>query len=147
MIRQGNIKAQITTGAKNSEIQKIEHNRRVISKFIKTIYFMCRKIWAVKNNFHDLMEHIKNFGAEDLIKHFQTMDKNATYLSKCTVGEFAKVCSDYIEDIFLNNRVFAGEFAILTDESTNEAGRGQLAIFVRNVNSIIHEPKEEFVCI
>ena len=48
MLRKGNIKAQITTGAKNSEIQKREHNRRVISKFIKTIYFMCRKIWAVK---------------------------------------------------------------------------------------------------
>ena len=60
MLRKGNIKAQITTGAKNPEIQKREYNRRVISKFIKTIYFMCRKKWAVKKNFHDLMEHIKN---------------------------------------------------------------------------------------
>ena len=33
-----------------------------------------------ENNFHDLMEHIKNLGDEDLIKHFQTMDENATYL-------------------------------------------------------------------
>ena len=43
--------------------------------------------------------------------------------------------------------MFAGEFAILTDESTNEAGKAQLAIFVHYVDSIIHEPKEEFVCI
>ena len=103
---------------------------------------MCTKKWAVKN----LMEHIKNLGDEDLIKHFQTMDKNTTYL-KFTVDEFVKICSDYIEDIFLNNIVFAGEFAILMDESTDEAGRAQLTIFVRYVNSIIHEPKEGFICI
>ena len=100
-----------------------------------------------ENNFHDLMEHIKNLGDEDLIKHFQTMDENAAYLSKFTVDEFVKICSDYMEKIFLNNIVFAGEFAILTDESTNEGGKAQLAIFVHYVNSIIHEPKEEFVCI
>ena len=75
------------------------------------------------------------------------MDKNATYL-KFTVDEFVKICSDYIEDIFLNNIVFAGEFAILMDESTDEAGRAQLTILVlRYVDSIIHEPKEEFICI
>ena len=37
MPRKDNVKAQITTGAKNSEIQKRELSRRVISKFIKTI--------------------------------------------------------------------------------------------------------------
>ena len=41
--RKGNIKAQITARAKNSKVQKREHNRRKISKFIKTFYFMCRK--------------------------------------------------------------------------------------------------------
>ena len=65
MLRKGNVKAQITTGAKNSEIQKRQYNRRLISKFIKTIYFKCRKEWAVKNNFHDVMKHIKNLGDED----------------------------------------------------------------------------------
>ena len=65
MLRKGNVKAQITTGAKNSEIQKRQYNRRLITKFIKTIYFKCRKKWAVKNNFHDVMKHIKNLGDED----------------------------------------------------------------------------------
>ena len=81
------------------------------------------------------------------MKTFQTMDKNATYFSKFTVDKFVKICGDYIENTFLNNIVFAGQFAILTDESTGEAGRAQLAIFVCYVDSIIHEPKEEFVCI
>ena len=75
MLRKGIIKAQITTWAKNSEIHKREQNRRVI----KTIYFMWRKK-CCENNFHDLMEPSKNLGDEELIKHFQTMDNNATYL-------------------------------------------------------------------
>ena len=78
MLRKDNIKAQITTGINNSEIKKVQLNRRVISKFIKTVYFMSKKHWSVKNNFYDLIEHIKNLGDIDLLKHFQTMDKNAS---------------------------------------------------------------------
>ena len=102
MLIKGNIKAQITIGVKNSEIQKREHNRRVISKFIKAIYFMYRKKWTLKNNFQDLMEHIRNLDDEDLIKNFQTIDKNATYHSRFTADEFVKISCDYVEDIFLN---------------------------------------------
>ena len=36
MLRKGNMKAQITTAAKNSTIQKREHKRKVVLKFIKT---------------------------------------------------------------------------------------------------------------
>ena len=46
------------------------------------------------------MEHIENLGDEDLIEHFQTTDKNATYLSIFTVDEFVKICSDYIKIYF-----------------------------------------------
>ena len=147
MLRKGNIVSQITTGIENSQIEKVQRNRRVISKLIKTVYFMSKKQWPVKNNFYDLIEHIKNLGDVDLIKHFQTMDKNATYVSKFTVDEFVKICSDFIEEKFLTDILTAGEFAILTDESTDEAGRAQLSIFIRYVDAVAHEPKEEFVCI
>ena len=101
MLRKGNIVSQITTGIENSQIEKVQHNRRVISKLIKTVYFMSKKQWPVKNNFYDLIEHIKNLGDVDLIEHFQTMDKNATYVSKFTVDEFLKICSDFVEEKFL----------------------------------------------
>ena len=101
----------------------------------------------MKNNFYDLIEHIKNLGDVDLIKHFQTMDKNATYLSKFTVDEFVKICSDFIEEKILTDILTAGEFTILTDESTDEAGRAQLLIFICYVDAFTHKPKEEFVCI
>ena len=35
----------------------------------------------------------------------------------------------------------------VTDESTDEAGRAQLAVFVQYIDSSTNEPKEEFVCI
>ena len=66
MLRKGNIKAQITTGVKNSEIKKVECSRRVISEFIKTVNFMSKKQWPVKNNFYDLIECIKNMSDKDL---------------------------------------------------------------------------------
>ena len=108
---------------------------------------MSKKQWPVKNNFYNLIEQIKNLGDIDLIKHFQTMDKNATYVSKFSVDEFVKICSDFIEEKFLTDILTAGEFVILTDESTDEAGRAQLSIFIRYVDAVAHEPKEEFVCI
>ena len=51
ILRKDNTKAQIPTGVKDSEIQKREHKWGVISKFMKNIYFKCRKKWAVKNIF------------------------------------------------------------------------------------------------
>ena len=57
---------------------------------------MTKKHWAVKNNFFDLIEHIKNLGNVDLNKHFQSMNKNAAYVSRFTVDEFVKMCSDWL---------------------------------------------------
>ena len=75
------------------------------------------------------------------------MAKNATYMSHFTVDEMVKVISDYIEAKFLHDLLTAGDFSLLTDESTNKAGRGQLLIFVHYVDLFTNKPKEEFVCI
>ena len=130
IVRKGNTKAQITTGAKNSEILKIEYNRKVISKFIKTIYLKCRKKWAVKNNFLDVMKHIKYFRDVDL-RIFKQWIKTLLTSQNLQLINLLKICSDSIEDIFLYNTILAGEFAILTEETIVEAGSDQLAVFVR----------------
>ena len=97
---------------------------------------MYRKIWTAKNNFYDLKEHIKNVGAGDLIKHFKQWIKmllTSQSLQVMNLLEFAVT----ISKTFLNNIVFAGKFAIFMDESTNEAGRAKLVIFVCFGDSII----------
>lgn len=48
---------------------------------------------------------------------------------------------------FLFNLVSAGEFAIQTDESTDEAGRSQLATHLCYIDSITYNPIEEYVSI
>ena len=98
MLCKGSIKAQIITGPQNSEIERVNCNRRVLAKFIKAVYFMRRKKWAVKNDFYNLMKHIRKLGDEDLVRHFQTMKNDTTYLSKCTFDELVKICSKFIEE-------------------------------------------------
>ena len=39
----GSIKAQIILGTQNSEMERVNHNKRVLPKLIKTVHFMCRK--------------------------------------------------------------------------------------------------------
>ena len=147
MLKKGNIVAQITTGSQNQQMETRLRNRRVIKKFIKTVYFMSRKKWAVKNNFADLVDFIRDLGDDDFKSHFNAMTKNATYMSHFTVDEFVKILSGYIETSFLRDLLSSGDFALLTDESTDEAGRAQLSIFVRYNDITTKAPSEKFVCL
>ena len=93
MLAKGNIKAQITTAIKSSSVETKESNWRVVKKFIKTVYFMGRNNWAVKNKFEPLMNHtwLRWWGFK---KHTALMVKNGTYMSHFTVDEMVKVISD-----------------------------------------------------
>ena len=39
MLAKGNIKAQITTATKNFSVETKERNRKVVKKFIKTLFY------------------------------------------------------------------------------------------------------------
>ena len=43
-----------------------DRNRQLIGKFIKTIYFLNRKKWAVKFNFKDVIDVLDNIGHPDI---------------------------------------------------------------------------------
>ena len=147
MLPKGNIKAQITTAIKHFSVKMKETNQRVVKKFIKTVYFMGRNKWAVKNKFEPLRNHIRDLGDEDLKKHTAIMAKNATYMSHFTADEMVKVICDYVEVKLLHDLLTAGDFLLLTDKSKDKPGRAQLSIFVRYVDVFTNKLKEEFVCI
>ena len=98
-------------------------NPKFLSFFSKTKKF---KFAAVKKN-----KSIKNLGDVDSIKHFQTIDND---LSKLTVDEFGKTCSDYNEDIFyITKQVQENLLSVLTkklmkQESVN--GQNMFAISI-----------------
>ena len=75
------------------------------------------------------------------------MAKNATYMSHFTVNELTKLISDKIEVKLLRDLLSSTNFSILTDESSDKAGRAQLAVLVRYTDPSTNEPKEEYVCI
>ena len=88
MLAKGNIKAQIKIAIKKFSVETKERNPRVVTKFTKTVYFMGRNKWAVKNKSEPLMNHIRDLSDKDLKKH------TATYMSHFTVDEMVKVVSD-----------------------------------------------------
>ena len=58
-----------------------------------------------------------------------------------------KFQSDKVEVKLLRDLLSSANFSILTDESSDEAGRAQLAVFVCYTDFSTNEPREEYVCI
>ena len=66
LLAKGNVVRQMNKGVETKTIKDIERNRRLIKKFIKTIYFLAKKKWAVKNNFEEVLKFIADIGDEDI---------------------------------------------------------------------------------
>ena len=51
---------------KKQSQEKRDLTRQVIKKFFKMTYFIARKKWAVRENFADIIDFLKNIGHEDI---------------------------------------------------------------------------------
>ena len=54
------------------------NNQNLIKKFIKTIYFLAKKKWAVKHNFEETIEYLANLRVDDIFQHINNPPKNPT---------------------------------------------------------------------
>ena len=117
----------------------------MIKNFLKTTYFLARKKWAVRENFQDVIEFIKDLGDEDFSAHLRESSTRATYLLTVSTDEFITCLSDFLEEGFINRLTAARKFSLLADETTDIAGRAELAIFIRYVDSDCHQVKEKFL--
>ena len=122
-----------------------ERNRRVIKKFMKTAYYVAKKKWAVRENFPDTIDFLRELPDEDIEKHFQEARSRATYASKKSADEFIKCLSDYLEEGFKNRLLAASDFSLMTDETTDISDCAELALFVCYVNLDSHQVTEEFL--
>ena len=59
-----------------------------------------------KKQFCDLIEHNRNSGDKDLIRHFQIMKNNATYLSKILVVELSKFAVNSLKEVLINQNKY-----------------------------------------
>ena len=80
MLWKGSVYKQSLTGVKGQGQKRKRRNRAVIKNFLKTTYFLARKKWAVRENFQDVIEFIKDLGDEDLSAHLQESSTCATYV-------------------------------------------------------------------
>lgn len=145
MLVKGRVYKQMCDGERKQMMSTKERNRRVIKKMLKTSYFVVKKKWALRENFSDIIDFIKDIGDEDITKHLNDCSTRATYTSKTSAEEFVQCISDYLEDGFKDRLLAASEFSLLTDETTDISDRAELSIFIRYVNSDTHKVNEEFL--
>ena len=114
----GDIVRQISKGAKSKTAKEIMNNRNLIKKFIKTIYFLAKKKWAVKNNFEETIEYLANLGVDVIFQHINNAPENSTYISTFSAEQFLKAVGDFL---IITDLIATGDFTILADESTDKA--------------------------
>ena len=117
----------------------------MIKHFIKTIYFLAKKKWAVKNNFEETIEYLANLGVDDILQHINNSPKNCIYISTFSAEQFLKAVGDFLSGQTRTDLIAAGNVMILADESTDEADRLQMSIFVRFVDAFDKKSVERFL--
>ena len=126
-------------------LQKQIDNRSIIKKFLKTIYFVTHKIWAVQENFEEVVELFQELGDEEINAHLREGNQRATYTSIRSVESFIKCLSSFFKNRLLNRLTNAADFSISADETTDMYScTAVLSIFVWYVNEH-HKFVKEFL--
>lgn len=137
---------KISEGSEAARELKINFNRRILTKYIKILYFMVKKQWAISENFESLVRFLgENLEDEEISSYLNKCRKNATYLSSISVDNILSSISQFIEQITLTEISCSDFFTLLADESTDGAQHEQLGIIVRY--KIRNDPstKEKYV--
>ena len=145
MLSKGNVVRQLTKGMENKTKKGKRKNRTLIKKFLKTVYFMAKQKWAVKNNFEDMINFLSEIGVEDIKLHIENAPQNAIYTSITSAEQFLKAVGNYLNEQLVTDVLAAGEFSVLADESTGEGDRSQMAAFIRFVNVTSNKVQERFL--
>ena len=145
LLAKEDIVRQISKGAESKTAKEIKNNRNLIKKFMKMIYFLAKKKWAVKNNFEETIEYFANLGVDDLFQHINNAPKNSTYISTFIAEQFLKAVGDFLSNQIITDLIAASDFMILADESTDEAHHLQMSIFVCFVDAFDNKPVETFL--
>ena len=141
MLSKGKVVCQLTKGMENKTEKDRRKNRTLIKKFLKTVYFIAKQKWAVKNNFEDMINFLSDIGVEDIKLHIENAPQNAIYTSTTSAEQFLKARGDNLNEQFVTDVLAAGESSAFADEGD----RSQMAVFIRFVNVTSHKVQERFL--
>ncbi|XP_033761513.1 uncharacterized protein LOC117343277 [Pecten maximus] len=110
-------------------LSKKDTNREVVKKLLQCANFLIRRRWALSDNFELFVKFVAQLGVEELMNHIQTAPANARYLSSFSVLDILDTMSMYLESDILESLRGEKFFTLLADESTDESGREQFALF------------------
>lgn len=115
--------------------------RKYFEKLVRCAYFMIRKRWALSINFEELVRFIEDLGVEELSSY---LDKSpsVTYWSSTSVTDIIEAISRPTEEELLSSLRNAKYFALLADESTDEA-KEQFSIMCKWLHN--NEVKEHYM--
>ena len=69
MLSKEKVVRQLTKGMENKTEKDRRKNRTLIKKILKTVYFLAKQKWAVKNNFEDMINFLFDIGVENIKLH------------------------------------------------------------------------------
>ena len=113
----------------------LEQSRIKLTSRNYWLNFLAKKRRDVKNNFEETIEYLANLRVDDIFQHINNAPKNSTYIFTFSAEKFLKAVGDFLSDQIITDLIAAGDFTILADESTDEADRSQMSIFVRFVDA------------
>lgn len=103
---------------------------------------MIRKKWALSINFEEFVRFIADLGVEKLAGYLNK-NPSVTYLSSTSVSDIIDSISKPIEEELLSSLRDAKCFALLADESTDEANREQFSLMCKWLHN--NEVKEHYI--
>ena len=132
-------------GGENKTAKEKQNNQKLVKKIIKTVYLIARKKWAVKNNYTDALQFLVDIGDQQISLHLQQAPFNKTYASTMSAENFLKVIGNFLNDKVIRDILEAGEFTVLSNESTDEGESSRKSVYVRFVDAQTHKPVEHFL--
>ena len=145
ILSKGNSITQLQRG-KRYVVKLTGKKQRLDQKTIKTVYFLAKNNMAAKPNFEKFEKFIAFQLEEKLFaSHLSNAPKNANYCTANSVEEYVKVIRDFLNEKLIDDLVATGDVTVLADESTDDANRSQMALFVRYIDASTNLPVEHFM--
>ena len=122
-------------GGENKTAKERQNNQKLVA----------RKKWAVKNNYTDALQFLVDIGDQQISLHLQQAPFNKTYASIMSAENFLKVNGNFLNDKIITDILEAGEFTVLSNESTDEGESSRKSVYVRFVDAQTYKPIEHFL--
>nr|QHF16602.1 opsin [Hydra vulgaris] len=100
--------------------------------------------WAVRENFSDIVEFIRDLGDKEIDSHFKIASKQAANTSS-TSDQFVKIISNKLDNEVCIKIILAHDLSVLADETSDVADKTVFSVFIRYVDSDSHTIEEMFL--